>query len=389
MTSREPFTPGERSAVLALASLYSFRMLGLFMVLPLLGVYAAELPEATPAKVGLALGAYGLTQAVLQLPLGWLSDRWGRRRVIFIGLLIFVAGSAVAAAAETINGIIAGRFLQGGGAIAAALTALAADYTRDSQRTKTMAIIGASVGGSFVLALVLGPVLASMGGLSLVFSTTVGMGVIGLILVAFALPARPEQPQEPGDWEVSHILGGGLPILYASIFLLHGLLMGTFLLVPSLLAGELGFPVERHWQVYLGTVLSALPPALWLMRRGRRDAQPRAALMLAVLPMLVGSLLAVNAVSFWWLVLGLALFFVGVTSLEALLPATVSRLAPGRLRGTAMGLYATSQFLGIFVGGSLGGLLLGAGGSQAISVFLLAAGAAWLVLLSRLRVGSV
>ena len=169
MTPPNSFTPDERKAILTLGSLYSFRMLGLFMVLPVLGLYAVDMPGATPETLGIALGAYGLTQAILQLPLGWLSDRIGRRPVVIGGLLLFIGGSFIAALAESIYGIIAGRFVQGCGAIAAALAALAADYTRDSQRTKAMAIIGASVGVSFVLAIVLGPAIASRFGLGAVF----------------------------------------------------------------------------------------------------------------------------------------------------------------------------------------------------------------------------
>ena len=388
--AKDPFTPVERRAVTALASLYCFRMLGLFMVLPLLSVYAAGLPGATAQTIGLALGAYGLTQAALQLPLGWLSDRIGRRPVILAGLGLFVAGSAVAGLAEDIEGIILGRFLQGGGAIAAALTALAADYTRDSQRTKTMAIIGASVGLSFVLALVLGPVLAAMGGLPLVFMVTAGMGSLGLVLVAFVLPARPQNPAavEPGDWEASHIFGGGLPIIYASIFLLHGMLMATFLLVPRMLTEHFDFAADRHWMLYLATVLLSLPPALVLMRKGRGDNPPRPLLMLGVLPLVLGSLTALNATAFWLVAVGMVLFFAGVTALEAMLPATVSRLAPGRLRGTAMGIYATAQFLGIFAGGSLGGVIVASGGVDAVSLVVLALGLIWLVLLSQLQVGA-
>jgi len=380
--SKEPFTTDERRAVFALASLYSFRMLGLFMVLPLLAIYTADLPGATPQTVGLALGAYGLTQACLQLPLGWLSDRIGRRPVIVGGLLFFILGSGVAASADSINGVILGRFLQGCGAIAAALTALAADSTRESQRTKTMAFVGASVGLSFAFALVLGPLIAAFGGLQSVFLVTAGLGLCGLIIVIFVLPT-PVTPSvvERGDWEAGHVFGGGLPTIYGSIFLLHSIMMASFLVVPKLLADGLGFTPGHHWMMYLGTVILSVPPALLIMRQGRTDRDPKASLLTAVVPLLAGSLLALNSGSLWVMGLGLTLFFAGVNSLEALLPSTVSKLAPGKLRGTAMGLYATCQFLGIFIGGALGGWVYTRGGLHGVSLLLLLSGALWAAVL--------
>ncbi len=387
MISKEPFTQSERYAVSVLASLYSFRMLGLFMVLPLLGVYASDLPGATPQLLGIALGAYGLTQALLQLPLGWLSDRIGRRPVVFVGLLVFIAGSVVAARADTITDIIIGRFLQGCGAIAAALTAMAADYTRDSQRTKTMAIIGGSVGLSFVIALVAGPVLAALGGLSLVFSVTAALGVIGLIIVGLVLPHNPHHQHSlnRGEFEVEHIFGGGLPALYLSIFVLHAILMASFLVVPKLMADEIGFPADHHWALYLGAVLLSLPPALMLMRYGRGNAEPRVPVLLGILAVVAGALLALNAPSLWWMATGMVLLFIGINALEAILPSLLTRLAPGRLRGTASGVFSTSQFLGIFVGGTAGGYVLGAGGVAAVSYTVLTVSAVWLLVAFNFR----
>lgn len=384
MISQTPFTSGERRAVLALASLYSFRMLGLFMVLPLLGVYAAGMPDATPAMLGLALGAYGLTQAALQLPLGWLSDRVGRRPIILLGLSAFIAGSLVAAYAETLNGIIVGRFLQGCGAIAAALTAMAADYTRDSQRTKTMAIIGASVGLSFVIALVLGPVLAAVGGLALVFMTTAGMGVVGFLLVALVLPKVPavQASTSGAAWQANHIFGGGLPVLYTGIFLLHGIIMATFLVVPDRLANTVGFPADHHWAVYLGAVILSVPPALLLMRHGRGGDNPRRVLLISVIALLAGSLVALNVPNLYGIGLGLVFFFIGINTLEAVLPALVTRIAPDRSRGAAMGVFSSCQFLGIFVGGSAGGFVLGSGGLMAISGLVAGLTLVWLLLLA-------
>lgn len=380
MTTQSTLTSGERRAILALGSLYSFRMLGLFMVLPVLGVYAVDLPGATPEKLGIALGAYGLTQACLQLPLGWLSDRIGRLPIVIAGLCLFIAGSLVAAAAETIHGIIAGRFLQGAGAIAAALTALAADSTRESQRTKAMAVIGASVGLSFVLAIVLGPVIAASLGLQGVFFVTAGLGAVGLVIVLTVLPKNMPKAAAiaDGDWAVDHVFGGRLPVLYASVFLLHGLMMATFLIIPSALVDTFGYAASDHWVIYLVTVMLSIPPALLIMRMGRGVEDPRSALTLAILSLVGGILTALLAPNLLTVGVGLGFMFVGINALEAILPATVTRVAPGRLRGTALGIFATCQFLGIFVGGALAGFILSAGGSQAVAMLASFCALVWL-----------
>lgn len=387
MTPKEPFNTGERRAVAALVSLYSFRMLGLFMVLPLLGIYTAGMEGATPQTIGIALGAYGLTQAALQLPLGWLSDRIGRRPVVLAGLTVFIAGSLVAANADTINGIIAGRFLQGCGAIAAALTALAADHTRETQRVKAMAFIGGSVGLSFVVALVLGPILASIGGLSFVFLVTAVLGSSGFLVVAFLLPPVQQAPgrAKPGAWEADTIFSGGLLVLYGSVFTLHAFIMATFLVVPRLLVEDIGFSADHHWIIYLIAVALSLPPALLLISSGKGNEDPRWVMIIAVSALASGAVVALNGTSQWWVGGGLALFFVGVNTLEAFLPALVTRLAPGRHRGTASGVFSTSQFLGIFLGGTMGGVLLGTGGTLVVTLAVLLAACIWLVFIGTLR----
>lgn len=383
MNTQNTLTFSERRAILALGSLYSFRMLGLFMVLPVLGIYAVDLPGATPEKLGIALGAYGLTQACLQLPLGWLSDRIGRLPIVIVGLCLFIAGSLVAAAADTIHGIIAGRFLQGAGAIAAALTALAADSTRESQRTKAMAVIGASVGLSFVLAIVLGPVIAASLGLQGVFLVTAGLGAIGLVIVLTLLPKNMPKAAAiaDGDWAVDHVFGGTLPVLYASVFLLHGLMMATFLIIPGALVNAFAFAAGDHWIIYLLTVVLSIPPALLIMRMGRGGEDPRWALSWAIVSLIGGILMALLAPNLMTVGAGLWLMFVGINALEAILPATVTRVAPGRLRGTALGIFASCQFLGIFVGGALAGFILSAGGSQAVAILASFCALVWLTVL--------
>lgn len=360
------------------------------MVLPLMAVYAADLPGATPAMLGLALGGYGLTQACLQLPMGWLSDRIGRKPVVLAGLFIFIAGSVVAAMAETMTGIIVGRLLQGGGAIAAALMALAADYTRDDQRTKAMAVIGASIGASFIIALVLGPSLAALGGLSLVFWVTAGLGGCGVLIVVLLLPPVVHHAEGASGHGLkmselgAAIHGRGLPTLYISVFLLHLMLMAAFVAVPGRLAGAVGLPADHHWAVYLAAVVLSLPGVMLLLRGKRRSGNnPKFVLMTALLLIVVGLLAAMNIPNLWGLGIGLAIFFTGFNTLEASLPALVSQLAPSEFRGTAMGLFSTGQFLGAFVGGSSGGLALQWGGVVALTAMISLLAIIWLPLMLR------
>ncbi len=385
MLAKEPFSALERRAVLGLASLYCLRMLGLFMVLPLFAVYAKELAGATPASIGLALGAYGLTQAALQVPLGWLSDQIGRKPVIVGGLSLLVIGSVVAAAADTLTGLAVGRLLQGSGAIASATMALAADYTRVEQRTKASAIIGASIGVSFALALVLGPVLAAWGGLPRVFEVTAVMGGLGLMVVLFWLPATP-QLSDGGSAHIADrerlgeaLWGRGLGVLYGSIFCLHLLLMAAFTAIPLVMAEQVGLATEYHAWMYLATLCCAIPGVAILVRRRREVDDPRPLLALTVLLTVLGLIVALGAVSLTLLGVGLVLFFAGFTALETILPALVSIFAPLSLRGTAMGIFSSAQFLGVFTGGVLGGSALQLGGTLGLVAVLLCLTAIWLL----------
>jgi len=378
-------TPLERRTVGSLALLYSFRMLGLFMVLPLLALYAADMPGASPAMLGLALGIYGLSQAALQIPLGWLSDRIGRKPVIIAGLIVFALGSLVAAQADTAAGIVLGRFLQGAGAIASTVMALVADLTSEEQRTKAMAIVGASIGASFAIALVLGPLVAASGGLEAVFYLTAVLALSGIAVVLFQVPtpARLIEHEEVGARGVhlSRALADRqLLRLNFGVFTLHFILMACFLLVPAILEGSLQVPRDDHWQVYLPTLLLSLLGMLPLMRLAEKGGRLRevfpAAIALVLVALLGFGFTAAGPlfyVSLW-------LFFVGFNYLEATLPSLVSKTVFAGGRGTAMGIYSSCQFLGAFVGGAGGGYVLQHWGAMGLLALCMVPGVVWLLL---------
>lgn len=355
-------TAGERRAVVTLASLFSLRMIGLFMIMPVFALYGRELAGATPVLIGLAIGVYGLAQALLQIPLGLLADRMDRKKLILAGLLMFVGGGVVAALSDHIHGVILGRAIQGAGAISGVVMALLADLTREEQRTKAMASIGASIGVSFGLAFVLGPWLAGLFGLHGLFWSTAVLGLAGMA-VCFWLVPRPvhhvaHTPASYGQQLRASLGHAELLRLNAGIFVLHAVMTACFTVLPVLLLQNGGLPAARHGWVYLPVLFGsfmAIVPAI-IMAERRRKMRPVFLSAIAILAAGL-SLLAGFHGSLWALVGGMLVFFVGFNLLEALLPSLVSKLCPPGGKGTAMGIYSSSQFLGAFAGGVLGGLV--------------------------------
>jgi MFS family permease len=379
----------ERRAISGLAGLYASRMLGLFMVLPVLALYADTLTGATPLLVGVALGIYGLTQATLQIPFGLLSDRIGRKRVIAMGLLIFAFGSVVAAMADSIGGVILGRALQGGGAVAAAIMALLADQTREQVRTAAMATIGLSIGVSFAIAMVLGPWLASWAGLSGVFWFTALLTLVGLLVLWRWVPPAPRRLRHRDvgldrKQFKSVITRPDLWRLDLSIFALHLVLMAIFVAIPFRLLNA-GVAVEYHGLSYLGIMALSFVAMVPLVIIAEKRQRMRLMCLLAI-GAIAASLasLGLSLSQGHWLFVWLFVFFTGFNLLEATLPSMLSKLAPAGAKGTAMGVYSTSQFLGAFLGGTLGGLLANTWGLNAVFIGCAVLALAWWVAMWRM-----
>lgn len=364
----------EWRAVVALGALYALRMIGMFMILPVFALYAQGLPEpAQPWQIGLAIGIYGLTQAILQIPMGIASDRYGRKPVIAIGMLVFAAGSLLAGATDDIFWITLGRALQGAGAVSSAVAALLADVTRDAVRTLAMAILGAGVGLAFVLALILGPLVSSWIGVHGIFLVTAALAVLSLPVVLWGVPTPPVKSTEVGRLrEVLH--DDQLLRLNAGIFLLHAGMTAVFTAAPGAMVETLGLPGEAHWKIYLPVLIGSLLAALPLIGMAERGGRFKSVFMSMIVVLAAGlATLSLGHASPYGMVGGLALYFVAFNFLEGALPSLISRKAPPRFKGAALGVYASSQFLGAFAGGALGGVMLqwqGVGGVFAAAASL-------------------
>jgi MFS family permease len=350
----------EKRAGGALAAIFALRMLGLFLILPVFALHAQTIPGGNDLTlVGIALGAYGLTQAMFQIPFGMASDAFGRKRVIIFGLLLFAAGSVAAALATDIWWTIFGRVLQGAGAISAAVTALAADLTREQHRTKVMAMIGSSIGLVFALSLVAAPALYAAIGMDGLFWMTAALAVAAIGLVTHVVPPAPPPPQGPKPPFRDVLLDTRLLRLNFGIFTLHLVQMAMFVVVPGLLVRYGDLPLASHWKVYLPAVLASfvlmVPAIIYAEKRNKVRTVFVAAIALLLVTLLT---MWFGGASFNVVAGGLLSFFVAFNILEAMLPSLISRIAPPNAKGAALGVYNTTQAFGLFLGGALGGWLV-------------------------------
>ena len=386
-------TAAESRAAFSLAGIFSLRMLGLFMIYPVFSVYAERLRDATPTTIGLALGAYGLTQAIFQIPFGMISDRLGRKSVIATGLVIFAIGSVVAALSHSIQGVILGRILQGGGAVGSTILALAADLTREEHRTKAMAVIGMTIGFSFALAVVLGPILGTWVGVSGIFWLTAVLALGGIAVLMFTVP-QPAHPRLHRDTEPVPALfkrvltDGQLLRLDFGILILHLILTASFVALPLALAPRhgAGLDVHHQWYLYLPVLLVSVVAMVPFIILAEKRHHMKGVFLGAVAALGVAELLLMEwHASLVAVAAALIVFFTAFTLMEATLPSLISKVAPPDSKGTAMGVYSSSQFLGIFIGGTAGGWLYGHGGLAEVFGFTAAAALVWLLVVATMQ----
>lgn len=377
-----PMSASEKKATWSLASVYALRMLGLFMILPVLPLFAEQLEGSTPALIGLAMGIYGLPQVLLQIPFGLLSDKFGRKKIILIGLSLFFIGSVIAALSSTIYGVLIGRGFQGAGAVSAVVMALVADLTQEVHRTKAMAMIGASIGASFGIGMVAGPIISGFGGVQMVFAATAVLTLLAMVSVLYVVP-NPQKSKLHRDAEfvpaqaMSALKNPDLLRLDYGIFVQHLLLMAIFVVVPSLMR-QAGLQAGQEWQVYLpvfATSMAVMIPFIILAEKKRKMK----AVFLGAVAVLALSTLGlsflhdelISIIGFLWV------FFCGFNLLEATLPSLISKTAPADLKGTAMGAYSSSQFMGLFLGGALGGWFNGRYGVTSVFLFCAVMAFSW------------
>lgn len=385
-------SPLELRASVGLASIYGLRMLGMFLILPVFALWAETLPGGeNHTLIGIALGAYGLTQALLQLPFGMASDRWGRKRVIYAGLLLFAAGSFIAAVAQDLYVVTLGRIIQGAGAISAAVTALLADLTREEHRTKAMAMIGATIGLTFALSLIAGPALYHLISIPGIFALT-GVLALAAIGVVRTIVPDPRESHFHSDAEAAPaklrdvLRDPQLLRLDFGIFALHAAQMAMFVVVPFLLREAGGLDANHHWQVYLPVMIASFVLMVPAIIFAEKRAHLKEVFVASVALMLAAQLLFVAAGhSFAGIVTVLVIYFVAFNVLEASLPSIISKIAPASAKGTAMGVYNTTQSLGFFVGGALGGWLSHRFGPPAVFLFGAVLMAVWLLLAAGMK----
>lgn len=347
----------------SLAAIYAVRMLGLFMILPVFALYAESLPGYTPALVGLAIGIYGLTQAIFQIPLGMLSDKLGRKPIIIGGLMVFALGSAIAALAHSLWVIVLGRAIQGLGAVAGPTMALAADLTREENRTRIMAFIGMTIGLSFMGGMILGPIVSQVAGVPGIFWLTVLLAFSGIALIIFAVPnpIHPTQHRDAGiiqDYLGKALRNMALLRMNAGVFILHLVMTANFLVLPPLFEHDLGLPRAEHWKVYLPVFAGSFLVAIPLIIMAEKKHQIRLFLLSSTILLILAEIgMALGYGHINWLLAAFFLFFVGFNFLEAVQPSLVAKYSDVNTKGTAMGIFSSSQFLGIFAGGSLGGMV--------------------------------
>ncbi len=388
---KDSMSPIERRASFGLAGIYGLRMLGLFIILPIFAIYAQQLPGGkSQTLIGIALGAYGLTQAILQIPAGWLSDRYGRKPVIYAGLILFAIGSFIAGSADDIYWIIVGRVIQGAGAINAAVMALTADLTREEHRTKAMATIGITIGITFSISLVLSPLLYQIIGVPGIFKLIGVLALLAMAVVAFVIPnpaiTRFHSDAEATMKKLGDVLRNkDLLRLDFGIFSLHAILMSVFMQVPFILRQD-GLMAAQHWRVYLPVMLVAfalmVPPIIIAEKKAKVKQVFMGAVALAALAQL--SLMLLQH-SIWGVALSLLIFFTSFNVLEATLPSMISKIAPLDAKGTAMGVYSSVQFLGAFFGAVAGGFLMQHFGGNAVFVFAIGLLLVWLVVASAMQ----
>lgn len=377
-------TPAERRAGVGLSAIYALRMLGLFLILPVFSLHAETLPDgANVALIGFALGAFGLTQAFLQVPFGMLSDRIGRKPVIVFGLLVFAVGCVMAALADNVFDLAVARVVQGAGAISAAVTALAADLTREQHRTKIMAMIGSSIALTFAISLVAAPALYGAIGMSGIFWLTGGLSLAAIVLVLRGIPPEVKQERPPIPTRFVEVLQQPqLLRLNFSVLALHLMQTALWVVVPTILLQKIGLDAASHWQVYLPAALLSFAVMVPAIIVAEKRGKMRAVLLSAiVLILLVQAGFSMEPASAWVIGLWLTVFFIGFNILEATLPSLISRIAPADVKGAAMGLYNTVQSIGLFAGGALGGLIAKFGGALAVHVACAVLSVLWLALM--------